>query len=188
MVRNVDEKWVNHRFATILFCVMATTVAAISSYAQSPSDSLVPMHRYAPAVGFDIGAGWRSNGESGPQLDLMYRDALGSVDLEAILYQQLFNNDRYSLGHFGFGFGFLIFLPEVFGHRPATAGLEPMIGVDFTVWSTTLGVGIPVGAEYYIPLVQSWDACIGASIEPQFNLNVDPNTVHFDLLFGLRYH
>ncbi|MBS1903781.1 MAG: hypothetical protein JSS75_08770 [Bacteroidetes bacterium] len=167
---------------------MILLVALGAAHAQTDS-ARTPMHRYAPAVGLDVGYGWRSGtGEHGPDLAVMYRDALGTIDLEAILYQRWFNNDTYSLGHFGFGFGFLVFMPGMFDHVSGRAGLEPKIGVDFTVWTTTLGIGIPVGAEYYLPLVASWDASLGASVEPQFNLNTDKNTVVFDLRIGIRYH
>lgn len=176
------------KLCAVTALVLIELVIASATQAQELEDSSVAMHRYAPAVGLDVGIGWRSNGEHGPLLELSYRDALGSVDLEAVLYQQWSNNEMYSLGHFGFGFGFLVFMPDVFHHRPSTAGFEPMIGVDFTVWSTTLGIGIPVGAEYYLPLVPSCDASIGASVEPQFNLNADRNTVRFDLRLGVRYH
>jgi hypothetical protein len=173
-------------FFSFSFLLSTFSLLLFPTVSRAETDSTVtPVIRREPIAGLDIGYGWRSNSESGPMLMASYRTEFGSVDLAGILYQRFFNNDTYSLGHFGFGFGFLIYKEVPLGQ---TMSLHPFVGFDMTVWTTTLGVGFPLGAEVHYPIVSSLDASVSASFEPQFNLNSDKNTRIFDVRLGVRYH
>ena len=151
------------------------------------ADSLAENISSRTSGGLDIGYGWGSGGSHGPGLELSYRTALGSIDLQGVLFQRWFNNDVYSLGHFGFGFGFLVFKPSLFVLSDGGTVLEPLIGLDFTVWTSTLGIGFPLGAEIRMPVVRHIQVSCALTYEPQINLNTIQNTRIFDVRLGVRY-
>ncbi|HYM19868.1 MAG TPA: hypothetical protein VEW28_02575 [Candidatus Kapabacteria bacterium] len=177
-------------FLLFPFFLLSTFSFLPSAHAQAAATDTTHTYIYRSnwQAGLDIGYGFGSNSEKGPGLALSYRTSLGSVDLSGILFQRWFNNDVYSLGHFGFGFGFLIYKPRLVSFGSSDVTIEPFVGIDFTVWTSTLGIGIPLGAELHVPLVPSLDAALGLSFEPQFNPNSVQNTRIFDVRAGIRYH
>ncbi len=142
-------------------------------------------------IGADVGYGSRSNGESGLEVFALYRTPLGGIDFEGSIFQRFFgagDSVNFSIGRFGFGFGFGCYVPDMIAFGSSGITVEPKLGVNFTVWTSTVGIGIPAGAEVHIPIVTSWDASIAATVEPQINLNAVKNTTIVDVRVGIRYH
>ncbi len=131
---------------------------------------------------FSVGYGSRSNQMQGFTLNAGFRSPLASdFDLEGRVFKRLFDD-------IGFGFGFVGFLPELVKIGSSGANIEPMLGANFTVWSPTVAIGVPMGFEFHQPIFSILDLSIGGTVEPQFNLNSDKNTVIVDARIGIRYH
>jgi hypothetical protein len=168
----------------LLFSGEAIAQKAITDSAGNDPLSLRPTQ-----VGIDLLYGWRSNGEHGLGLMASYRTPIGSLDLEGNLFQRFFSGSdtaKYSFGRFGFGFGLGVVIPQLL--KTGNATIEPKLGVSFTVWNNTLGIGFPAGAEVHIPIVSIMDVSFGAIVEPEFNLNSVQNTIIYDLRLGVRFH
>ena len=153
------------------------------AYSQTESTSKETAGFYRPDYAtVSLGYGTRSNQMHGLTLNAAFRSPLSSdFDLEGRVFKRLFDD-------IGFGFGFVGFLPELVKIGSSGANIEPMLGATFTVWSSTVAIGVPMGFEFHQPIISILDLSIGGTVEPQFNLNSDKNTVIVDVRIGIRYH
>ncbi len=129
-----------------------------------------------------LGFATRSNNMNGLTLNAAFRSPLSSdFDLEGRIFERRFADT-------GFGFAFVGFLPDLVKIGDSGANIEPMLGASFTVWTYTVAIGIPMGLEFHQPIISILDLSIGGTVEPQFNLNSDKNSVIVDVRIGIRYH
>ncbi len=152
-------------------------------YSQSETTSKETSSFFRPDYAtVSLGYATRSNQQHGLTLNAAFRSPLSSdFDLEGRIFERRFVDT-------GFGFAFVGFLPDLVKTGSSGANIEPMLGASFTVWPTTVAVGIPMGLEFHQPIISILDLSIGGTVEPQFNLNSDKNTVIVDVRIGIRYH
>lgn len=180
IIRTVGENWKWIVAGLLTFFLISGEV--IAQVPRSEHDSLdsIRVVDDRRVGGIEAGHAWKSGGFRDIFFRAFYEAEIDKVFLNAGVFS-------YRKSYSGFGFDFRLRMPSLFYPSGSHKNFSPSAGLSFTVWPSTVSVGIPFGIEYEFPVEHFPILSVSTSAAPQINLSSEKNTIVFDLRLGIRF-